>query len=319
MRPGPAEGDGLRDTLAAPAGDPATVPAGDPATVPAPAPAGDPATVPTPAAVGTGSFPYRLVATDLDGTLLRGDDTVSPRTRAALDAVRASGAAHLVVTGRGVPWTREILRDLGYTGLAVCGQGAQLYHAGEDRLVTSVTLDRRTAQLAVARIEDEVGPLALSVSRDGLYGDVVVTPDFRVLGSALPVRRAADRAELWAAPLTKVYVQHPRLADDTLAKAALRAAGDLVGVMMSGADIVELLPLGLTKARGLSLAARRLKVPAAATIAFGDMPNDLPMFRWAGYGVAMANAHPELLAVADEVTLSHEEDGIAVVLERLLG
>lgn len=58
---------------------------------------------------------------------------------------------------------------------------------------------------------------------------------------------------------------------------------------------------------------------AAETIAFGDMPNDVPMFGWASYGVAMANAHEELKAVADEVTASNEEDGIAVVVERLLG
>lgn len=87
---------------------------------------------------------------------------------------------------------------------------------------------------------------------------------------------------------------------------------------MAGESIVELLPLGLSKAKGLSLAARRLGVKAADTIAFGDMPNDIPMFTWAARGVAMANAHAELRAVADEVTSSNDEDGIAVVLERLL-
>src|SRR5204863_5584872 len=83
-------------------------------------------------------FPYKLVATDLDGTLLRSDHTVSKRTREALAAATAAGAAHIVVTGRAVPWTRHILDDLGYEGLAVCGQGAQVYDAGEHRLLTSV-------------------------------------------------------------------------------------------------------------------------------------------------------------------------------------
>ncbi len=87
---------------------------------------------------------------------------------------------------------------------------------------------------------------------------------------------------------------------------------------MAGEGIVELLPLGLSKATGLSLAARRLGLKAADTIAFGDMPNDIAMFAWASHSVAMANAHEELKAVADEVTASHDEDGIAVVLERLL-
>ncbi|MFG2362903.1 HAD family hydrolase [Streptomyces mirabilis] len=267
----------------------------------------------------TGSFPYKLVATDLDGTLLRSDETVSERTREALAAVTAAGAAHIVVTGRAVPWTRHILDDLGYEGLAVCGQGAQVYDAGEHRLLTSVTLDRQLAGLALAKIEAEVGPLLLAASRDGLDGEVLVGPGYRRQDGSLPVVPIRDAADLWSAPLNKVYVQHPTLSDDELAAVAAKVAGGLVGVTMAGAGIVELLPLGLSKATGLSLAARRLGVKAADTIAFGDMPNDIPMFAWAAHGVAMANAHDELKAVADEVTSSNEEDGIAVVLERLLG
>jgi HAD superfamily hydrolase (TIGR01484 family) len=263
-------------------------------------------------------FPYRLIATDLDGTLLRSDDSLSRRTLDALDAAGARGAAHIVVTGRGVPWTKHVLAELGHTGLAVCGQGAQVYHAGERRLLTSVTLDRPLAQLALARIEAEVGPLALAASRDGLDGAVVVGPDFRHQDGPLPVLAYEDPAELWAVPLNKIYLQHPELTDDELAVSARKAAGDLVGVMMAGEGIVELLPLGLSKAKGLSLAARRLGVHASQTIAFGDMPNDIPMFAWAAHGVAMANAHPELLSVADEVTASNDADGIAVVLEKLL-
>ncbi|MFE9020187.1 HAD family hydrolase [Streptomyces sp. NPDC007808] len=263
-------------------------------------------------------FPYGLIATDLDGTLLRSDGSVSPRTRDALAAVTAAGAAHIVVTGRAAPWTRPILDDLGYQGLAVCGQGAQVYDAGAHRLLTSVTLDRQLAGVALAKIEAEVGPLFLAASRDGLEGDVLVGPGYTVTG-ALPSTPFTDASDLWTAPLNKIYIQHPKLSDDELARAARQAAGGFVTVAMAGAGIVELLPLGLSKATGLSLAARRLGMKAADTIAFGDMPNDIPMFAWASHGVAMANAHEELRAVADEVTASNEEDGIAVVLERLLG
>ncbi|MFD6494225.1 HAD family hydrolase [Streptomyces sp. NPDC060188] len=269
-------------------------------------------------AQGTRTFPYKLVATDLDGTLLRSDDTVSARTREALAAVTAAGAAHIVVTGRAVPWTRHILDDLGYQGLAVCGQGAQVYDAGEHRLLTSVTLDRQLAGLALAKIEAEVGPLLLAASRDGLDGEVLVGPGYRVHDGPLPVVPIRDAADLWSAPLNKVYVQHPTLSDDELAAVATEVAGGLVGVTMAGAGIVELLPLGLSKATGLSLAARRLGAKAVDTIAFGDMPNDIPMFAWAAHSVAMANAHADLKAVAGEVTSTNEEDGIAVVLERLL-
>jgi Cof subfamily protein (haloacid dehalogenase superfamily) len=266
----------------------------------------------------SGGLSYRLIATDLDGTLLRSDESVSQRTRDALAAAAAAGAAHIVVTGRAVPWTRHILDDLGYRGLAVCGQGAQVYDAGEHRLLTSVTLDRQVASLALAKIEAEVGPLYLAASRDGLDGEVLVGPGYAPTGS-LPATPFTDVSDLWSAPLNKIYVQHPTLSDDELADAARRAAGGFVSVTMAGAGIVELLPLGLTKATGLSLAARRLGLKRGDTLAFGDMPNDIPMFSWARHGVAMANAHEDLKAVADEVTASNEDDGIAVVLERMLG
>lgn len=268
--------------------------------------------------MSTAPFPYKLVATDLDGTLLRSDDTVSQRTRDALAAVTAAGAAHIVVTGRAVPWTRHILDDLGYDGLAVCGQGAQVYHAGEHRLLTSLTLDRQLAGLALSKIEAEVGPLALAASRDGLDGEVLIAPGYRAQEGPLPYMPMKDPSELWAAPLNKLYIQHPELGDDELARAARETVGSLVDVVMAGPGIVEILPLGLSKATGLSLAARRLGVRGADTIAFGDMPNDVPMFGWAAHGVAMANAHDELKAVAHEITASNDADGIAVVLEQLL-
>ncbi|WP_328547497.1 Cof-type HAD-IIB family hydrolase [Streptomyces platensis] len=271
----------------------------------------------TPVPAAGAPLPYKLIATDLDGTLLRADETVSERTRRALAAATAAGAAHIVVTGRAVPWTRHILDALDYQGLAVCGQGGQVYHAGEHRLLTSVTLDRQLAGLALAKIEAEVGPLYLAASRDGLAGEVLVGPGYRVQEGPLPNVLMDDPGDLWAAPINKVYIQHPTLDDDALALAARQVAGDLVGVTVAGEGIVELLPLGLSKATGLSLAARRLGLTAKDTIAFGDMPNDIPMFGWAAHGVAMANAHAELKAVADEFTASHEDDGVAVVLERL--
>ncbi|MFE7528358.1 HAD family hydrolase [Kitasatospora sp. NPDC057542] len=272
---------------------------------------------PSPASPDGGDLPYRLVATDLDGTLLTSGETVSERTRAALAAATGAGALHIIVTGRSAVWARPIFDEIGYTGIAVCGQGAQVYDAGAHKLLTSLTLDRRLAAIAIEKIEARTGPLAIAAGQDGLDGQVLAGPGYELLiGSDLPVVRV-ERSELFDAPLSKLYIQHHALTDDALAEAARHAAGDLVGVVMAGAGVVELLPLGLSKATGLAVAARRLGVRAADTIAFGDMPNDVPMFGWAAHGVAMANAHEELLAVADAVTTSNDEDGVAAVLERL--
>ncbi|MGK4582260.1 HAD family hydrolase [Kitasatospora sp. HPMI-4] len=264
-----------------------------------------------------GDLPFRLVATDLDGTLLTSAETVSERTRAALAATVAAGALHIIVTGRSANWARPVFDAIGYTGIAVCGQGAQVYHAGEHRLLTSLTLDRRLAALALAKIEAETGPLAVAANQDGLDGAVLAGPGYQLqIGSDLPIVRV-DGSELLTAPISKLYIQHPEHDDDTLARIAQQVAGDLVGVTVAGAGIVELLPVGLSKATGLAVAANRLGVKSRQTIAFGDMPNDIPMFAWAAHGVAMAGAHEQLLAVADEVTVGNDEDGVAVVLERL--
>ncbi|MFD4692649.1 HAD family hydrolase [Streptomyces sp. NPDC058463] len=133
----------------------------------------------------------------------------------------------------------------------------------------------------------------------------------------VPIVLTAGPDALWAAPLRKIYVQHPVLDEDALALIATRAAGHLVGVAKAGPGEIELLPLGLDKATGLAYVARRLGLTGADTVAFGDMPNDLPMLDWAAHGVAMAGAHPELRAAADEMAPGNDEDGVAVVLERL--
>ncbi|MFD6226575.1 Cof-type HAD-IIB family hydrolase [Streptomyces sp. NPDC060232] len=265
------------------------------------------------------ALPFALIATDLDGTLLRAGDTVSGRSHAALDAARAAGARHIIVTGRPVPQVRHVLDGLGYTGLAVCAQGAQVYDAAHARLLHSVSMDRELAEVALGKIEAEIGEVYAAVDQEGLEAEMLMAPGYRMWHPHLPTVRVARRSDLWSAPINKVLLQHPELDDDELTRVARSVVGDLVNVTMAGEHTVELQPPGIDKASGLARAADVLGVCATRTIAFGDMPNDIPMFAWAGWGVAMANSHPELVAVADELTLSNEADGIAVVLERLFG
>jgi Cof subfamily protein (haloacid dehalogenase superfamily) len=260
---------------------------------------------------------YSLIATDLDGTLLRGDDTLSDRSLAALAQAAVAGAQHLVVTGRPAPRVRPLLDVLGSRGLAVCGQGAQLYDAGRNRLLWSITLERDLAETALGKIEAEVGQVYAAVDQDGVDGLTLIEPGYLMPHPTLPAVRVRHRDDLWCEPISKVLLRHPTLTDDELAATARAVVGSLATVTMSGPGTVELQPCGITKATGLALAAEHLGLGPHETIAFGDMPNDIPMFDWAAHGVAMANAHPELKAVADEITLSNEDDGIAVVLERL--
>ncbi|MET8882604.1 HAD family hydrolase [Streptomyces rubiginosohelvolus] len=262
---------------------------------------------------------YALVATDLDGTLLRPDDTVSARSRAALGLAAASGARHLIVTGRSVPGIRALLADLAYTGLVVCGQGTQLYDADAGRLLRSAALDREAADTALGKIEAEVGAVFAAVDQDGVDGVTLIEAGYRMPNPTLPAQRVGSREALWERPVIKVLVRHPELGDDALAAVARGAVGDLATVTMAGPGTVELAPRGVDKGTGLAAAAELLGIGAERTVAFGDMPNDLAMFAGSGLRVAMGNAHPELRAAADEVTLPNAEDGVAVVLERLFG
>ncbi|MFJ4624123.1 Cof-type HAD-IIB family hydrolase [Streptomyces sp. NPDC088812] len=260
--------------------------------------------------------PYRVVATDLDGTLLRSDLTVSERTRRALALVHASGAHHLVVTGRPAVACKQLLDSIGYRGLAVCGQGAQLYDAGADRLLSSQPLDLDLAREVVARVEGALGRVELGIVTSPPESRFKVTPGF-----GERVRHGwdltTDPALLWNTPIDKLILHHPEVDEDRLAATAREVMGDAVTVVHSVKGMVEILPAGTDKGTGVARAARMLGFTGADTIAFGDMPNDIPLLAWAGHGVAMAGGHPQLRAMADEIAPAHDEDGVAAVLERL--
>ncbi|MFD7457938.1 MULTISPECIES: HAD-IIB family hydrolase [unclassified Streptomyces] len=259
---------------------------------------------------------FRLVATDLDGTLLRGDLTVSARTRRALERVAAAGAHHLVVTGRPAVACRHLLNTLGYRGLAVCGQGAQLYDAGADRLLASRSLDRDLARDVVEKVEAELGRVELGIVTSPPESRFKVTPGF-----GERVRHGwdvtTDRDLLWAVPIDKLILHHPDVDEDRLAAVTRRLTGGEVTVVHSVKGMVEVLPAGTDKGTGVARAAELLGFTGADTVAFGDMPNDIPLLAWAAHGVAVANAHHDLRAMADEIAPGNDEDGVASVLERL--
>jgi hydroxymethylpyrimidine pyrophosphatase-like HAD family hydrolase len=125
--------------------------------------------------------------------------------------------------------------------------------------------------------------------------------------------RVADAVELLAGPATKLILRHAGHETVAIQELARELAGERATVVASGSEAVEVTAAGVNKATAVA----ELGVPPEAVVAFGDYPNDIPMLTWAGLGVAMGNAHPDVIAVADEVTASNDEDGVAVVLERL--
>ncbi|MFF4588387.1 HAD family hydrolase [Streptomyces sp. NPDC001388] len=266
----------------------------------------------------------RLAATDLDGTLLRSDLTVAPRTLAALRAARRRGVRHLIVTGRPAADCAPVFAALDYEGIAVCGQGAQLYDVSARRMLCTASLERDLARALVAKVREELaaqevrGALHLAVNTSGPDAEFVRTPGFTV-GGALSTVRTCSPAELWNRPVDRVFLRHDGLADDALAELVAKVCEPGAGVTHSDRGVVEILPPGTDKGTGLARAAALLGIDLADVVAFGDMPNDIPLLGRAGHGVAMANGHWSLKVVADELAPHHDDDGVARVLERLTG
>ncbi len=268
-------------------------------------------------AVETGQA-IRLVATDLDGTLLREDRTVSERTRRALAAAQAAGITVALVTGRPPRFVQPLAEELGLTGAAVCCNGAIVYDLASGGLLEHSPLASATAIAVAERLRAAEPGVAFAIERGLRYG---CEPGYLAMGGGFerPADdEVADVLTLCAQPVTKLIARHPELSGPSYYPHAREIAGDLAMVTISGPRFIEIAALGVDKAATLGRFCARLGITPAQVIAFGDMPNDAPMLRWAGRGVAVANAHPEALAAADETTASNMEDGVAIALEQML-
>jgi HAD superfamily hydrolase (TIGR01484 family) len=262
--------------------------------------------------------PPRLVASDVDGTLLGADDRPGERLLAVLGRMRAAGVPLVLATGRPPRWILPVCDAIGMRGLCVAANGAVLWDAGTDEVLAAAEFDRDTLAEVIARLRVALPAAGLAVERVPRPGvaEFCCEPTYE---HAWPQSDHVEipAAELAAEPAVKVLARRRGVASDVLAAAVRAELGELVDVTFSaGGGLVECSVRGVTKAHGLAQAAAHLGVTAEEVLAFGDMPNDLEMLRWAGHGVAMGNAHPELHAAADEVTARHDEDGVAVVLER---
>lgn len=263
----------------------------------------------------------RLVATDVDGTLLGPDEQVPARAFAAIERLVAAGVGFVLVTGRPPRWIPPVVAMLPVAPLAVCANGGVLYDAAADRVVWARTFDTEVLAELAGAVADVLPTGGLAVERVGAFADdtdarFVAEPAYR---HAWPDgdNHVAGRSELLDRPAVKMLVRCAEMSSEAMVAALAPVVGGRADLTFSHPlGLVELSPPGVTKATGLAEVAGRHGVGASEVVAFGDMPNDLEMLRWAGHGVAMGNAHPALLEVADEVTAHHGEDGLALVLER---
>ena len=263
----------------------------------------------------------RLVAIDLDGTLLRSDRTVSDRSKAAIAAVRATGTDVVVATARSPRTTRELAAGAGIGGLAICANGATVYDLDAGRVVTHTPLPAATAHRLVLGLRERLPGIVFGWEHELRFGsepayEALRTDDWwpRPEGSYPP----CDPLE-WTEPMTKLLARLPSADLEHVLAVAAELAGADASTTLAGDAFVELAAPGVAKETALARLAADRGVDRDQVVAFSDHVTDAGMLTWAGHGVAVANAHPAALAAADEVTASNDDDGVAIVLERLLG
>jgi hypothetical protein len=276
-----------------------------------------------------GAWRPKLVATDLDGTLLNSAGEVTARTRAALEACWDAGIPVVGVTGRGPRLLDSVRVALDGRGIAVLAQGGFVVDLERDEVLRTVGLPRDEAAAVIARIEEVAGDLIVAVedaaeqaqAQGGGDGPLRVQHGFN-WPYPEPAHLLPRHEVLPEGSVLKAFLRSSTLGQDELLALAQQVVDPAQAeVTHAGLGFIEVLPPGITKATGLAIALERYGVGFGDVLVFGDMPNDLPMITAVaaagGRAVAVANAHPAVRAATSAVTSGHDADGVARYLEAL--
>ncbi|MFI1969887.1 hydrolase [Streptomyces cinnamoneus] len=264
----------------------------------------------------------RLIATDLDGTLLRDDKTVSRRTVAALAAAEEAGIEVFFVTGRPARWMDVVSDHVHGHGLAICANGAVVADLHDGGRFTEVRPLESAAARAIVRSVRAAAPGAsFAVERTSGFHYEPRYPPFQPDHDSViaPAEELLDGDHDTTGPIIKLLAFHDTLRPDEFLSVA-RTAGGTHGCFTrsSPTALLEISGRGVSKASTLAQCCARRGIAPEEVVAFGDMPNDLEMLGWAGTSYAMANAHPEVLAATTHRTAANNDDGVAVVIEQIL-
>jgi Cof subfamily protein (haloacid dehalogenase superfamily) len=261
----------------------------------------------------------KLVVSDLDGTLLRSDETISDHTLAELRHWDAAGVPLVLATGRPPRWMLGVRDRLG-SGLAICCNGAVLLDLGPFEVLDEHPLTPDVLQQITGELRRRQPGTWFAVE----YGDQfrhepIYKPRWDV---DAPGVAEATLEEMVAQPVAKLLARHEHLSREEFVELVAEVVGDTATVTNSSADaLAEISATGVTKATGLARVAAERGLGPGDVVYFGDMPNDLAAFDWVraggGRAVAMAHAHPDVLAAATDVTDSNDADGVAAFLASL--
>ncbi|MEV4345370.1 HAD family hydrolase [Actinoplanes sp. NPDC049596] len=260
--------------------------------------------------------PFKLVASDIDGTLIRTDGTLSKRTIEVLDALPVP---FVVVTGRPVRWLRQLFDQMKAPVPAICANGAVVYDPEADEILRADPLSVELLLDVSAKLREAVPDVALAVEvEDGRAFWYEEAWPVRWEPEHKQVRVLSTPEELTSVPAVKLLARSAAHQPDEFLELVSRTLGGVAETTHSSSTaLVEISAAGVTKAAGLAWLCENEGIKAEQVVAFGDMPNDIPLLAWAGRGVAMGNAHPAVKEVADEIGRTNDDDGVALYLEEL--
>ena len=258
-----------------------------------------------------------LVASDLDGTLLRGDGSVSARTVQAVQAVQDAGVRFVLATARPPRWLHDLVDVVGEHGLAICSNGAFSYDVRGRQVLSERTMSRETVDEVVLLLRRAIPEISFAVETRVGFGMEPTYLDLYTPPEGTPVATIGDLLETDLPG--KLLARAPALDDAEFLSAVTDVVGDRAIVAYSGTTgLAEMSAPGVTKAAVLAEWCADWGIPAEEVVAFGDMPNDLPMLTWAGTSYAVANAHPDVITAASHICPSNDDDGVASILEAIV-
>ncbi len=258
----------------------------------------------------------KLIATDIDGTMLRANGTLSPRVRQALHSATEAGIFVVPATGRPEMVAANVINALGLGGFWVFANGAMTRNVDTGETVRGYWLDQDVAKNLVLGVRAGFPGAGFAVEWDD---GMAYEPGFEHLVPVPPsISPIGDVLEALVGRVQKILVFDPRLHIDQLFQAVSLAVGDSGVASYSGLNFVEVAGKLVTKALALDGLCGDLGLKSSEVAAFGDNHNDIAMLAWAGRGYAMGNATADAKEAADEIILSSDEDGLADAIEGFL-
>ena len=261
----------------------------------------------------------KLIATDLDGTIVPHNGGISRRTIAAFTKARDLGVEIFFVTGRPPRWMGDIREAFDF-GSAICCNGGVIYDLHNDKVLEQWMIQPAELQRAVDVLRETIPNVSFAVeSNDHFHREKAYIPRWDIGMDDVGVETINTVTNRPALKLLARLSQEEISADEMLALATPVLKG-FVNVTHSASNdsLLEISALGVSKGETLAMMAERIGLTADDCVAFGDNPNDFSMLQWAGRSYAMIDGHPAGPANAKDVAPSHKEDGVAEVIEKLL-